>query len=99
MRIKHLFFMAVTAAFAFTACDDPANGDDPVNGDANFWATYQLAPKGVKSMTSSLSMRAIIPTYSKTSTSSSAPSPIRPTDSSIHTLRDSIVGMKIILVS
>lgn len=54
MRIKHLFFMAVTAAFAFTACEDPIEGNDPANGngtgEANFWTTYQLAPKGVKSI-------------------------------------------------
>jgi len=53
MRIKHLLLMAVAANFAFTACEDTVNGDD-VNGenggDANFWATYQLAPKGVKSI-------------------------------------------------
>ena len=54
MRIKHLFFMAVTAAFAFTACEDPIDGDNEnggADGGANFWATYQLAPKGVKSIT------------------------------------------------
>lgn len=53
MRIKHLLFMAATALFAFTACEDPVNGDDPENGgngDANFWTTYQLAPKGVKTI-------------------------------------------------
>ena len=32
MRIKHLLFMAATALFAFTACEDPVNGDDPENG-------------------------------------------------------------------
>lgn len=45
--------MAATALFAFTACEDPVNGDDPENGgngDANFWTTYQLAPKGVKTI-------------------------------------------------
>ena len=53
MRIKHLFFMAVTAAFAFAACEDPIEGNDPgtVTGDGNFWTTYNLAPKGVKSIT------------------------------------------------
>lgn len=53
MRIKHLFFMAVTAAFAFAACEDPIDGNDPgtVTGDGNFWTTYKLAPKGVKSIT------------------------------------------------
>ena len=54
MRIKHLFFLAATAVFAFTACEDPIEGNDPGTGgntgDANFWATYQLAPKGVKSI-------------------------------------------------
>lgn len=53
MRIKHLLFMAATALFAFTACEDPVNGDDPENGgngDANFWTTYQLVPKGVKTI-------------------------------------------------
>lgn len=50
MRIKHLLFLAATALFAFTACDDSVDGDDSANGDANFWATYQLAPKGVKTI-------------------------------------------------
>jgi YD repeat-containing protein len=56
MRIKHLFFLAATAVFAFTACEDPIEGNDPGNGngngngEANFWTTYQLAPKGVKSI-------------------------------------------------
>lgn len=45
--------MAVTAAFAFAACEDPIDGNDPgtVTGDGNFWTTYKLAPKGVKSIT------------------------------------------------
>ncbi len=45
--------MAVTAAFAFAACEDPIEGNDPgtVTGDGNFWTTYKLAPKGVKSIT------------------------------------------------
>ena len=45
--------MAVTAAFAFAACEDPIEGNDPgtVTGDGNFWTTYNLAPKGVKSIT------------------------------------------------
>lgn len=53
MRIKHLFFMAVTAAFAFAACEDPIEGKDSWIGDmsGNFWTTYNLAPKGVKSIT------------------------------------------------
>lgn len=53
MRIKHLLLMAATAIVAFTACEDPENGDDANGqngGDANFWTTYQLAPKGVKSI-------------------------------------------------
>lgn len=58
MRIKHLFFMAVTAAFAFAACEDPIEGNDPgtvtgVTGDGNFWTTYKLVPKGIKSITES----------------------------------------------
>lgn len=53
MKIKHLFFMALSAMFAFTACEDPAEGNDPGTATAedNFWATFQLAPKGVKSIT------------------------------------------------
>ena len=51
-----MFFLAATAVFAFTACEDPIEGNDPgngngnANGEANFWTTYKLAPKGVKSI-------------------------------------------------
>lgn len=60
MRIKHLLFMAATALFAFTACEDPEsingndpdnNGKDPANA-TNFWYSYGLAPAGIKSIES-----------------------------------------------
>lgn len=55
MRIKHLLFMAATAMFAFTACEDPEtenSGSDPANGggSSNYWYAMDLAPKGVKSI-------------------------------------------------
>ena len=56
MRIKHLLFLAATALFAFSACEDPESengGNGPANGgNGNYWYGQTLAPKGVKSITS-----------------------------------------------
>jgi len=64
MRIKHLLFMAATAMFAFSACEDPEslNGNDPANNGngngqdstkvTNFWYTYGFMPGGIKTIES-----------------------------------------------
>lgn len=52
MRIKYLFMVA-TATLVISACDNDLNNADEnaVDGNSNFWYIYELAPKGIKSIT------------------------------------------------